>query len=280
MDRAITIDQLGNAYVLGEFDTSADIGGQQVTGGWRDGFVAKLDNAGNFVWTVFLKDQYNGYNQQLAAVTVDDRDADPNNWSIFVGGTFAGKATFGTQSFNSTANTADGFVSKLSAGTGALIWTKTIAGSGSQGVTGIDLAKSGNVGLYVSGNGDAAIRIGNTTLAGGNFLAKYDPATGNLNWAKNVAISGPVAANGSNVVVAGSFTGTVDFDPGAGVYNLSSAGDTDAAVLSLDSAGSFAWADRMGGRARTLPGRSPLVRPPASTSPVIFAERQNLAARH
>ena len=43
------------------------------------------------------------------------------------------------------------------------------------------------------------------------------------------------------------FTGTVDFDPGAGVTTKTSAGLSDAFVLKLDSAGNFAWADTFGG---------------------------------
>jgi hypothetical protein len=39
--------------------------------------------------------------------------------------------------------------------------------------------------------------------------------------------------------VAGKFYGTVDFDPGAGVYNLTGGG---AFVMKLDSAGNFIWA--------------------------------------
>lgn len=61
------------------------------------------------------------------------------------------------------------------------------------------------------------------------FISKLD-ASGNFVWAKDM--EGTVAANGfsiavdaqGNVYATGSFSGTVDFDPGAGTFNLTAAG--------------------------------------------------------
>ncbi len=50
-----------------------------------------------------------------------------------------------------------------------------------------------------------------------------------------------------NVYSTGSFSGIVDFDPGAGVYNLTSAGNFDVYILKLDNAGNFIWAKSVGG---------------------------------
>jgi hypothetical protein len=66
---------------------------------------------------------------------------------------------------------------------------------------------------------------------------------------KGVALDGD-----GNVYTTGSFAGTVDFDPGPGVFNLTSAtgegfvpGLDDIFVSKLDSAGNFVWARQMGG---------------------------------
>ena len=50
-----------------------------------------------------------------------------------------------------------------------------------------------------------------------------------------------------NVYTTGSFRGTVDFDPGALVFNLTSSGGADIFVSKLDAAGNFIWAKKMGG---------------------------------
>ncbi len=51
-----------------------------------------------------------------------------------------------------------------------------------------------------------------------------------------------------NVYTTGFFHGTVDFDPGAGVFNLSAAGSgANAFVLKLDAGGNFVWAIHFGG---------------------------------
>ena len=154
---------------------------------------------------------------------------------MFVTGYFAGTGQFGSQSIKATKSTYDTFVLRLSAVSGNYIWTKTIGGAGDEKPYDLAIATSGSIGLYVTGS------FG---------LTKMDPATGSTLWSKATALSASesaVATDGVNVFVGGSFTGTADFDPGAGVNNLTSAGSSDAAILKLDSAGNFVWARRMGG---------------------------------
>ncbi|MCK6639002.1 MAG: T9SS type A sorting domain-containing protein [Bacteroidia bacterium] len=50
-----------------------------------------------------------------------------------------------------------------------------------------------------------------------------------------------------NIYTIGSFYGTIDFNPGAGVFNLTSSGFTDVYVSKLDNNGNFIWAKKMGG---------------------------------
>jgi hypothetical protein len=50
-----------------------------------------------------------------------------------------------------------------------------------------------------------------------------------------------------NVYVAGSFSGTADFDPGSGVTALTSVGTSDLFLARYSSTGALVWADRIGG---------------------------------
>ncbi|MBK7985963.1 MAG: hypothetical protein IPK11_03360 [Ignavibacteria bacterium] len=50
-----------------------------------------------------------------------------------------------------------------------------------------------------------------------------------------------------NVITTGYFSDTVDFDPGTGVMNLTSAGETDIFILKLDANGNLLWAKSCGG---------------------------------
>lgn len=49
-----------------------------------------------------------------------------------------------------------------------------------------------------------------------------------------------------NVYVCGWFSGTADFDPGVGVFNLTSAGITDVFIAKYTSSGQFIWAFKIG----------------------------------
>ena len=90
--------------------------------------------------------------------------------------------------------------------------------------------------------------------AGGNdvFVSKLD-STGVFVWANAFRGTGndigrSVAVDSSgNVYTTGYFSGTVDFNPGAGTANLVSAGESDVFVSKLNSAGEFVWAKRFGG---------------------------------
>jgi hypothetical protein len=84
------------------------------------------------------------------------------------------------------------------------------------------------------------------------FICKLD-AAGNFVWGKSfgayandIAYSMALDAS-ANIYLTGYFTGTVDFDPGAGTFNMTSYGLSDIYVLKLDANGNFLWAKQMGG---------------------------------
>lgn len=87
-------------------------------------------------------------------------------------------------------------------------------------------------------------------------ISKSD-SSGKIIWVKN--IGGPGSESGTsialdaagNVYVTGNFQKVMDFDPGAGTFNLGStdpnAYKSNAFVLKLDASGNFVWAKNFGG---------------------------------
>lgn len=83
------------------------------------------------------------------------------------------------------------------------------------------------------------------------------PQAPGLEWAKGYGANRRVgegqnpslmAVDGAgNVYITGSFSGTVDFDPGPGVAERTSAGAFDVYLLKLDASGNFQWAHQFGG---------------------------------
>jgi len=142
-----------------------------------------------------------------------------------------------------------------------LDWAKGIGNSNSEiimrGKNFID--NSGNIYStgYFSGTVDFDPGAGTTELVsnGGNdiYLLKLD-SDGDFVWVKQIGGTGSdegkmvyLDSTSQNIFIAGSFSSTVDFDPGAGTTNLTSAGIIDAFILKLDSNGDFVWVKKIGG---------------------------------
>ncbi len=135
---------------------------------------------------------------------------------------------------------------------------KQMGGSGNERGQFITLDNAGNV--YTTGSFQGAFDFdpgaGTTVLtsSGGDdiFITKFDPS-GNLVWAKSMGdtlneygYSIGVDASG-NVYTTGHFSGTVDFDGGAGTTTVSSNGNEDIFVTKYDASGNFIWVKNMGG---------------------------------
>jgi len=82
--------------------------------------------------------------------------------------------------------------------------------------------------------------------------------SGNYVWAKKFGDIGNdvgygIAVDSSgNTYTTGSFNGTVDFDPGPGTANLTSAGGNDIFITKLDANGNYVWAKNLGGSSEEI----------------------------
>lgn len=81
----------------------------------------------------------------------------------------------------------------------------------------------------------------------GNVYAQSPSLGFNIGSTQNdVSYTVKVAPNG-NMCIAGKFRGTMDLDPGTGIYNVASAGLDDIFVACYSPTGAFLWGGRIGG---------------------------------
>lgn len=145
------------------------------------------------------------------------------------------------------------------------VWAKDLSGTGTSDNSGSSIAVDKNGNVYTTGKFWGTVDFdpgaGSYPISsGGNhdaFVSKLD-ASGNFVWA--FRIGGTSAEYGygictdtaGNVYVTGVFSNTVDFDPSASSYTLTSAGGWDAYVAKYNPAGTLLWAKRLGGTASDI----------------------------
>ncbi|MGN6418718.1 MAG: T9SS type A sorting domain-containing protein [Pseudobacter sp.] len=142
-------------------------------------------------------------------------------------------------------------------------WTSVVQAGGSGGAEtgrGVCTDNSGNVyyiGTFSGSNIDFQPGAGSTLLSSSGiqdiFITKYD-ASGNFQWAVKAGGTSQdqgigIAADGTNVYIAGSFTGSAVFG-GLGSRSATGASGTDAFVAALDASnGNFIWVQVFGASA-------------------------------
>ncbi len=256
--RGIATDPRGNVYAIGSFPGSVDFdpgpGTQSLSSnGLYDVYLTKLDSFGNFVW---VKQFGGSYADHGYAMHVDP-------WGgIYVGGAYGTTVDFDPNggTFNLTVNGGvDAFLTKLDT-SGNFIWAKSFGSAWDDRINCMRMDVNANIYLsgFFGGTVDFDPSGGNFLLSAVNggysdpFILKLDAAGDFVN---AVAFGGPsydysvdLALDPlGNIIVTGELNSTGDFDPGIGVYNLSSAGSTDIFILHLDPAMNFQGAHRIGG---------------------------------
>jgi hypothetical protein len=259
----VATDRAGNAYITGQFSGTADFDPssatqKRTTSGASDAYVAKFNASGKLLWVRTIGGVGDDDGMSLA---VDD------NGNVLVGGFFNGKVDFdpgsGTTLFTS-AGLSDGFMLKISTA-GGFLWARQFAGPGDAGITEVKFDGSRNaygVGMFTS-----SLDLDPSSLAkpAGNHgeldvcLVKLSPA-GAFVYGSSFGGAGTDYANGiviapaGQVSIAGSYFGSVDFDPGAGLTQLSSAGSSDAYISTFDAQGKFLRVRSVGGSAADVCG--------------------------
>jgi len=252
---AVAVDGSGNVYTTGEFNYTVDFdpgpGVYNLTANpYGSTFISKLNSSGAFVWAKQLTGNMGDMGNSIALDNTGnvyfsgyfndtiDFDPGPNTYTI---------ASFGAE---------DMYIAKLTP-SGNFSWAKQMGGTGDDGANSIKVDGAGNIYTtgFFSGIGDLDPGPGVQTFTSYGswdiYVNKLDPA-GNLTWAKQMGGSGSelgfsldIDASG-NVYSTGIFANIADFDPAAGIYNLSSNGGDDIFISKLDASGNFGWAKAMG----------------------------------
>lgn len=257
---SIAKDTLGNIYVTGNFYGTVDFdpgpGTTNFTSpGGYDIFVLKLDAAGNLLWARRMGGMGG---EEGEAIAVDDAG------NAYITGYFQQTADFdpgaGVANLTSVGG-VDIFVMKLDPD-GNFAWARAMNGAGLTSEVGMGITVDAVGNAYVTGtftetvDFDPGPGINNLTSVGQQdvFVMKMD-TDGNMLWTKqiggiNLDFCQSVALDGmGNLYLTGAFFDTVDFDPGAGVYNMTAIGVEDIFVSKWDTDGNLVWAKQIGGTA-------------------------------
>jgi hypothetical protein len=258
---AMVTDDIGNSYVTlqGIGDHLVDIDpGSTVSAATMESGLVKLDPDGGLLWSA----TFNATGGASPVIrTVAAVDADQN---VYMVGDFRGTVDFDPKSgvHNVTSSQAGSeysvYLLKLNS-TGELQWVKTLDGRGLPPER-LVLDDEGNLLIatyYWPGIGESmdvdpgpgqflVSQLGPTDL----LFLKYSP-DGEFVWARQLGsaeatfntIKSLAVDDQGDVFIAGAFKGTVDLNPGAGVFLASSSEAAhDAFVLRLNAAGEFVWA--------------------------------------
>jgi hypothetical protein len=244
----LALDANGNAYAIGTNSS---------TGAF---YISKVLSTGSVAWTDSV---VTGTGNDLPELAVDSAG------NVYVAGSYYGKVDFdpGPGTYYMTPlggkTDIDAFVEKLDTN-GNFVW------AGSMGTNTADNARSitldGAGALYVEGTwGSTSAPSKNDFDPGAGvyalpwqghqavFIEKLD-TNRNFQWAETLgggSTSGEnqVATDSSgNVYFAGTFNGTVNFNPSGGTYNLTNSGNNNNSFIDeLNSSGTFIWAGSFSG---------------------------------
>lgn len=247
----IVLDHQANVYVAGyfkgfqDFDPGPNVA--QLQGGSSiNGFIAKYDINGNYLWAKMIGNSFNLNAARSIAI-------DSSN-NVYLTGRFSGNTDFDPDTssyFLQSKGGTDVYLLKLDS-IGNFQWANQIGGARRD--EGYNLIHSNNY-IYTIGSFEDSAEVihtsGSVKLSSNGdldcYVAKFD-LQGNLIWVETFGGYGydyprAIATDKQeNIIVNGTFRGPVDFDPGPSVYNLDSG---YVFTLKLDSGGNFIWANRI-----------------------------------
>ena len=244
---SLATDAQGNVYVGGFFFGNMTVGPFALTGQpgsfEYDLMVVKYDSNGTPQWAVSAGGPES---EQAGALAVRGN-------TVYVGGYFRSPSVrFGNAAtLTHTGTNADGFLAALDAATGQWRWATRVGGTDSDILSNVSVGPQGE--LYASGYFQSAVDFGSTTLTSlgdtDAFLARFDPATGAVQWARQVGGAGADYLNKSttdadgNLYVTGTFYSPTLTFAGTGVsFTAPPLGGNGLVLAKYSPAGQLLWA--------------------------------------
>ncbi|MBC7413060.1 MAG: T9SS type A sorting domain-containing protein [Bacteroidia bacterium] len=262
---AICADEQGNVCTSGYFLDNVDFNpGAAVlnlnSSGQFSPFVVKLDKNGNFLWAKKLS------GARSYAIRTDKQN------NLYAGGDFWQAADFDPSTTGTTTLTPKGdydvFITKLDSN-GTFGWASSYGTSKTDYLRLSAMSVDNGGSVYITGaftdtlhnsTDTATLRaIGESDI----FILKFN-ANGKLAWAKqvgNVKTGNYTSTNAgwkvaldaqAKVYTIGNYSAgnnAIDFNPNAGVYNITSVSGNNSGlfILKLDSTGKFNWVGKYAG---------------------------------
>ncbi len=234
-------DNAGNIYLGGSFQGGLNFTGSTLVAAAYDIFIAKLDPNGKPLWA---KAFTNADDQWFDALAVDSEG------NLNIVGSFLGDLNLGGKTLTSS-NTLHLFAAKFDTN-GNHVWSQSFGESGAN-PRAHGLATDSNGDVVITGSYTGPFTLGAELVNMGSsdgFVAKLSAADGLPKWSVGFGDDGgqvgvDVAIDVSgNIVVAGIFSGVIDFGP-----NLTHDGGFGANmfVLRFDSMGGYAMGKAFGG---------------------------------
>lgn len=253
--QGMVADANGNTYITGIFEGVVDFdpGPAAATldaGFFRSTFILKLDPNGDFLWVRHLEapsDDSYGSDIQIDA-----------NGNVYTTGWFSGIAQLntGTPISLTSAGGSDIFILKLDSN-GNLVWARSMGGTDhdrGKAIT-VDAELVYTAGTFRStADLDPLGGTANLTSLGQEdvFIQKLAD-NGTFLWATQLGgvvddnVNDITVDGDGNVYTTGDFKDIADFDPGAGIVQLTSVGNQDIFIQKLDTWGDYLWAVAIGG---------------------------------
>ena len=224
--------------VLGTVDLDPGVGTFPVTvlPGTQAGFILKLNAQGAFTWAKVLQPQNGGSLSRVESIDTDQ------NGNIYLSGVNQGAVDFNPDNqavhlISSVNGTMDAYMMKLNSA-GQFLWAHSFGANFSDYLNSVTVMNDGRCFIFgeYSGQIDLDPDSVNTMLITSpgsfgnyqNFILGLD-ANGNYSWGSGVGGYGAnligntlVTDGNNNLFSCGYYGGSTDFDPNAGVFNLSS----------------------------------------------------------